>query len=69
MVQSHECKKEGIIATIQANIESLKKQDEKDDKWKERIEAKVDKILWFLLGQTSTVIVAIIVYLVNNKGV
>ena len=57
---THECTNEGKIATMRTDIEHLKGNDSKIENSLEKINDKVDKILWFILGQSVTLLVTVI---------
>ena len=56
----HNCIKSEKISTIEADITNLKEYTTDDKAWKSRMEDKVDKILWFFLGQSVGVITLVI---------
>jgi len=56
----HSCKKTEEISKMQADIINLKEYTTDDKAWKTRMEDKVDKILWFFLGQSVGVITLVI---------
>jgi len=41
--------------------ETREKFEEQDTSWKSKIDAKIDKILWFMLGQSFTLMIGLIV--------
>jgi len=53
----HSCIRNDEISTLKADVTNLKKYTNDDKAWKTRMEDKVDKILWFFLGQSVTLIV------------
>ena len=64
---NHECSKAEEISTIKQDVAVIKsdiiniKQDQQEEQgWKQRIEDKIDKILWFFLGQSVTLIVTVL---------
>ena len=57
----HNCIKVDEISTMKADINNLKEYTTDDKAWKSRMEDKVDKILWFFLGQSGTLIVGAVV--------
>ena len=67
---THECTKDAEIATIKANIEQLQKNDLDSSSWRIRMEDKIDKMLWFLLGQSVSLIICVvggvIIYAITN---
>lgn len=56
----HNCKQEGKFASMEADIRYLKQADIKSDERQTRIEEKLDKILWFILGQSVTLVVTVV---------
>jgi len=56
----HACKKETEIATLHAKVETLENYTTDDKTWKNRMEDKIDKILWFFLGQSVGLIICVI---------
>lgn len=56
----HACINQSEIATLKAEVGSLKNENKQIDAWKNRIEDKLDKILWFILGQSVTLIVTVV---------
>jgi len=56
----HACKKETEIATLHSEVKSLKEYTADDKTWKNRMEDKIDKILWFFLGQSVGLIICVI---------
>jgi len=64
---SHECSKNEAITKLQENmasamadISNIKEDKAEDVNWKVRIEEKVDKLLWFFLGQSVTLILTVL---------
>lgn len=57
---THECTNEGKISAMATDIEYLKGNDQKIEKTLDKLEGKIDKILWFILGQCVAVIYLII---------
>lgn len=66
-MEKHVCTEQNSIATIKEQIKTLFSHQDKDDKWKVRIEDKIDKILWFFLGQTFAVLASVAVYLITRR--
>ena len=64
---NHSCTQEGKISAIEQQITTIFNNQKKDEAWKVRIEDKIDKILWFFLGQTFTALIGIIVFVVNHR--
>ena len=56
----HACKKETDIATLHSKVEALENYTADDKTWKNRMEDKIDKILWFFLGQSVGLIICVI---------
>lgn len=56
----HSCIKLDEISTMKSDISNLKEYTTDDKAWKTRMEDKVDKILWFFLGQSVGVITLVI---------
>ena len=56
-MDDHTCTKSEKISTMESDIKNLKEYTTDDKSWKTRMEDKVDKILWFFLGQSVTLIV------------
>jgi len=67
----HQCNRNDEISTLKANVETLKEYTNDDKAWKNRMEDKVDKILWFFLGQSVGVITlvvgSVVVYVVTKR--
>lgn len=67
----HNCSKSDEISTMKADIINLKEYTTDDKTWKSRMEDKVDKILWFFLGQSvgviTLVIGSVVVYVVTKQ--
>lgn len=65
-----ECMRQGEIGAMQTEITILKEYTNDDKAWKIRMEDKIDKILWFFLGQSlgviTLVIGSVIVYVVTK---
>ena len=66
----HSCVKGEEIGKMKSDIKSLKEYTTDDKAWKSRMEDKVDKILWFFLGQSVGVITlvagSVIVYVITK---
>ena len=56
---AHECTKETEIATMKAEIQQLKRNDTDAAGWRVRMEEKMDKMLWFLLGNSVSLILCV----------
>jgi len=56
----HACKKETDIATLHSKVGALETYTSDDKTWKNRMEDKIDKILWFFLGQSVGLIICVI---------
>lgn len=63
---SHECNKAEDIATMKNDIRHLQDDREIDLNWRERIEDKLDKIIWFFLGGTSSLIIGVGIYVLTK---
>ncbi len=65
-----ECLKQGEIGVLQTKVETLENYTNDDKAWKIRMEDKIDKVLWFFLGQSlgviTLVIGSVIVYVVTQ---
>lgn len=48
------------VATLKNDISNIKQDRINEQSWKERIEDKLDKILWFFLGQSVTLILTVV---------
>jgi len=66
----HTCSHEADIAKLKEGYSTLKKENDKRDSWQARIEEKLDKILYFFLGQSvgiiASIVVGVILFMVNN---
>ena len=66
----HNCIRNDEISTLKADVNNLKVYTTDDKEWKNRMEDKVDKILWFFLGQSVGVITlvvgSVIVYVITK---
>ncbi len=66
----HVCKHESEIGSFATDITNLKRDNLKRDDWQTRIEDKIDKILYFFLGQSvgiiASIVVAVIIYFINT---
>jgi hypothetical protein len=55
---------------MKADVKNLKEYTDDDKSWKIRMEDKVDKILWFFLGQSvgviTLVIGSVVVYVITK---
>lgn len=56
----HACNKETDIATLKSEVRALNIYTNDDKTWKNRMEDKIDKILWFFLGQSVGLIICVI---------
>lgn len=65
-----ECLRQGEISSMQTEIGALQQYTTDDKMWKVRMEDKIDKILWFFLGQSlgviTLVIGSVIVYVITK---
>jgi len=59
-MEKHVCARSDEISVMGADIKNLKEYTNDDKAWKTRMEEKVDKILWFFLGQALGVITVVI---------
>lgn len=48
------------VATLMADVSNIKQDKVEENNWKTRIEEKIDKILWFFLGQSVTLILTVL---------
>ena len=46
----HTCDKSDRILTLEGQVKELNRYKDGDEAWRLRFEAKLDKILWFLLA-------------------
>lgn len=71
----HACINIKTISELRSDVDHMKENNEKfeerDSKWKNSIEVKIDKILWFFLGQSVgliiTVIAGVIMYVITKS--
>lgn len=63
----HECDQRDVIATMKEQLKTLFSNQTRDEAWKMRIEDKIDKILWFFLGQTFTILVGVATFFVTRR--
>ena len=45
---------------MEAKVDGLEKYNEQSETWRIRLEDKVDKILWFILGQSVSLIICVL---------
>lgn len=68
---AHECTQREAISTLKSDVNNLKEWRNVHDVRFDRIENKIDKILWFFLGQTFTfavsIIIGIVLYFINKN--
>jgi len=62
---NHICEKAEIIATLVTKVENIEQDKIDEQAWRERFEGKLDKILWFLLGSSVSITVAIVGWVMN----
>ncbi len=56
----HVCKRDEEIGIMKSDITHLQEYTNEDKTWKQRMEDKVDKILWFFLGQSVGLIITVL---------
>lgn len=54
------CEQVEAINEIKSDVAVLKASDENSKKWRERMEDKLDKILWFAMGFFCTAVFTLI---------
>lgn len=64
-MSEHDCIQEDKINLMYENLILLRQKDEVREKNLTKIEEKIDKIIWFMLGQTASACIALIVILLN----
>lgn len=56
----HNCKNEGKLAAMESDINHLKGNDIDMKNALEKVNEKLDKVLWFIMGQSVTLVVTVI---------